>query len=64
MLQMKEKKYILQEYDNHRIPGWRDLDGTVRASRGEAESLLKDFREGKGYSLYKTGEFRIEEFLK
>ncbi len=60
---MKVRKYILQEYDNHPFPGWRGLDGTVRRSREEAEKLLKEFRDGKGYSPYGTGQFRIEEYL-
>jgi hypothetical protein len=59
---MKIRKYILQEYDNHPIPGWRNIDGTVRLSRPEAETVLKMFREGEGYSSHGTGEFRIEEY--
>lgn len=59
---MKHRQYILQEYDNHPIPGWRDLDGTVRHTRDEAETLLKEFESGKGYSMFGTKRFRIEEF--
>lgn len=54
--------YILQEYDNNPFPGWRDLDGTVRYSREQAEAQLREFRDGKGYSPFKTGEFRIREY--
>ncbi len=59
---MKHRRFILQEYDNHPMPGWRNLDGTVRDTRGEAETLLKEFESGKGYSSFGTKRFRIEEF--
>ena len=56
-------RYILREFDNHSFPpDWRDVDGTVRYTREQAEALLREFQEGEGYSPYKTGRFRIHEF--
>ncbi|POZ49821.1 hypothetical protein AADEFJLK_04436 [Methylovulum psychrotolerans] len=60
---MKVRRFILQEYDNRPVPGWRGVDGTVRNTNEEAEALLKEFKEGRGYSPYGTNEFRIEEFM-
>lgn len=56
------RRYIIQEYDNHPMPGWRDLDGTVRDTKAEAKILLDEFRDGEGYSSYGTGEYKIESF--
>lgn len=60
---MTVRRFILQEYDNRPMPGFRSIDGTVRNTREEAETLLKEFKEKRGYSLYGTNKFRIEEFM-
>lgn len=44
---MKHRRFILQEYDKHPVPGWHNLDGTIRYTRCEAKTLLKEFDSGK-----------------
>jgi hypothetical protein len=63
LVDMKVRRFILQEYDNRPMPGWRSVDGTVCNTREEAEALLKEFKEGRGYSIYGINKFRIEEYM-
>ena len=58
----KVRKYILQEWDNHLFPGWRELDGTVRHTFEEAKKVLREYENEERNSWYGTQKYKILEY--